>query len=175
MNPSNLSNHRKLHTLRKKYTCEVCNETFKVSNALVTHVLNEHSDHPGQDAARQLQERPYECQICLCRFKTKVLLANHMNCHGERKYLCDDCGKRFKTRLALKLHIRIHTGEKPHKCEACGKMFAQASSLAYHKRVHTGQNFSFPCPIQEYKYRSFFLIFFCVFGTLSVNFCFATL
>lgn len=127
------------------YQCELCEKSFTFPSALAAHVHAQHFEHHTQEItdeqnpACEMEDEMHECQICFCRFKSKVLLANHMNCHGERKYLCDDCGKQFKTRLALKLHIRIHTGEKPHKCDICEKMFAQASSLAYHKRVHTGQ------------------------------------
>ena len=54
----------------------------------------------------------------------------------ERPFGCDQCGKRFKTRHCVNVHLRTHgVGGFSWCCEECGKTFNQISSYHTHLKV----------------------------------------
>ncbi|XP_034249662.1 zinc finger protein Xfin-like isoform X2 [Thrips palmi] len=59
-----------------------------------------------------------------------------LNEDPARPYSCDRCPARFKTKQTLVVHYRVHTGEKPFACSHCPLRFRHSSSLASHELGH---------------------------------------
>lgn len=79
------------------------------------------------------------CKNCNRKFQTVTSLTDH-ECHINAKpFICDICGQKYKTKSALVIHMIIHSGIRRHSCEVCGKNFAQRVALARHMPIHTGE------------------------------------
>ncbi|GAB68304.1 krox-like protein. putative [Plasmodium cynomolgi strain B] len=76
-------------------TCNLCNSIFANSKLMQRHVMSVHSE-----------ERPYECEICLKRYKRADHLKLHRIKHDlnkeDKKFQCSICQMFFKTPRQLK-------------------------------------------------------------------------
>jgi uncharacterized Zn-finger protein len=76
--------------------------------------------------------RPFECKICLRRFKENSKLRSHILIHtNERNVQCPQCGKLFKTKACLRAHKRTHYSDRFY-CDHCGKEFKRKTELQRH-------------------------------------------
>ncbi|KJP86623.1 hypothetical protein AK88_03727 [Plasmodium fragile] len=90
-------------------TCNICNAVFANSKLMHRHVMSVHSD-----------ERPFECDICLKRYKRADHLKLHRIRHDlnkeEKKFQCSICQMFFKTPRQLKncklKHMRFSMGNR---------------------------------------------------------------
>lgn len=81
---------------RKKYKCEVCQETMPNET-----LYNEH-----------LREHPLECRLCGKYFYRSQNLDLHYKRHlGIKPYKCDLCSKSFLTKQKHDEHKYMHTGK----------------------------------------------------------------
>ena len=89
---------RSIQETGKSYCCsfEWCGKKFQSINARRVHERSVH-----------LNEKPFQCQICLARFAHKS---------------------------DAKKHLLIHSGVKPYICLTCKKSFSQSSNLFTHIR-----------------------------------------
>lgn len=111
---------------------------------------------------RQSEERPFKCNICPWRFKSKSVLKSHLayihsgnfwnlivqkpsvscfrNFADDRPFKCNfpSCGRRYKVSPALKDHQRsVHIEERKECCRKCPKKFKLIHQLKEHiLRVH---------------------------------------
>ncbi|XP_031351620.1 zinc finger protein 624 [Photinus pyralis] len=88
---------------------------------LKTHLLT-HSD-----------DKPFSCDRCDYRGKTKQQLERHFSMHQDsKKFQCPQCT--FSSRLAshLKRHLRLHTGAKPFVCPHCNYCCNNLENLRKH-------------------------------------------
>lgn len=127
-NRKSLLQHEQMHTLGKRFSCDVCNEKFHRKDALNRHIVRIH-----------VEERFFTCQVCGTRFNTNETLQDHLKIHeSERPHECNCCKRRFPQRSALERHMRSHTGEKPFTCRVCGLAFSRSYRLKYHLQQHSG-------------------------------------
>jgi uncharacterized Zn-finger protein len=90
---TNLTSHRRIHTVEKPYRCDICKKTFSQSSTLANHKRI----HTG--------EKPYECELCKYTFRRKGDLTNHKRVHtGEKPYSCDVCQKSYTKSSVLSFH-----------------------------------------------------------------------
>lgn len=52
---------------------------------------------------------------------------------AQRPFQCEYCTSRFKSKNNLRQHTRLHTGERPYVCNICNETFVQMSSLQHHR------------------------------------------
>ncbi|KAM9344207.1 uncharacterized protein KZ484_016573 isoform 1-T2 [Pholidichthys leucotaenia] len=136
--------HERIHTDEKRFSCEICGQSFNNGGNLKIHMRI----HTG--------EKPFSCVTCGQSFTECGNLKTHMRIHtGEKPFSCETCGKSFKRRDHLKVHIRYHTGEKPFSCTTCGQRFTEYGNLKNHMRIHTGEK-PFSCETcgQRFNQRS---------------------
>ena len=99
----------------------------------------------------ELYERPFECDLCEYKAKTKGNLTSHQIGHSkERPFECELCDYKAKHRSLLKAHSKIHTDSRPFHCDQCEYKARERSALKVHMRVHTGDR-PFECDKCEYK------------------------
>ncbi|XP_063545160.1 zinc finger and SCAN domain-containing protein 10-like [Cydia strobilella] len=88
-----------VHSNERKYECPVCHEMFRSSTNRTRHRRLAHENH--------FEPKDKMCDHCGKAFKTKKVLADHINTHtGARPFVCTLCGADFGHRSALYLHGR---------------------------------------------------------------------
>ncbi|ODM93198.1 Regulator of G-protein signaling 7 [Orchesella cincta] len=141
----------RVHTGETPYSCHICQQPFKHSGSLRTHVKNVHenpSKRPRPSKPRFMFKNSWPCNVCDRVFKLPSRLTKHMTLHtGEKEFECDKCGNRFRTAQCLQTHLKRHKlkekKEKPFKCRYCGKFFVMFNELNNH-RVQKHRNIPIP-------------------------------
>ena len=104
----------------KRYSCEMCNASFKENSHISKHVLI----HIESQKSKCCHSDSHDSQI-----------------HGKVKcYSCQICNKQFTQKSHLLPHKLIHEKVKPYSCEICNKQFTHKSYLLKHKRIHEKVN-----------------------------------
>ena len=88
----------------KNILCDICNKTFSNISNLLSHIKQEHQNHPD-----------LKCEICKITFE-KILRKNqHMAIvhEGKKSYVCNHCDEAFGWLSNLKDHISaVHVPNK---------------------------------------------------------------
>lgn len=117
-----LSEHSRSHI--DKFKCSECQMTTSSPSALKHHMSYRHSTH-----------RPFSCQFCDLKFKSKSDLRRHIDTHSsEPPYRCSLCG--FQSRCVhtiYKHNKEHHLDQKTHyECQECKKKFSRGNNLTRH-------------------------------------------
>ena len=106
------------------YRCHYCPKTFTHKCLLDVHEerheegnqvavkLEIDDDLPSDEFHTELHDElntvislPFECKICLKRYKTGVLLSRHETLHS-RPFTCQWCSKKFAVEVNLRMHVQ---------------------------------------------------------------------
>ncbi|XP_021959739.1 zinc finger protein 493 isoform X1 [Folsomia candida] len=116
-----LTRHLKNHRPREDFTltCPQCPMLFFKSSLLKTHLTLEHAvpkesrterDRKIREEAKNLGERPFECDICHAKFQVKTALGTHMSKHRPREEYtlsCPHCPALFAFKQPLRWHLTV--------------------------------------------------------------------
>lgn len=154
-----------------RFMCPQCPQTFLKISSMNSHQRRKHQDslqscpkckklYPAhylwtRHMLVHTNTRPFTCDECNKKFKSKAELFNHKKTHrpSEERYThcCEVCGKRFTQKANLESHLKLHTGSRPFSCEFCGKSFSQRGNMEEHRRIHTGEK-PFVCNVCNIRY-----------------------
>ncbi|KAK6174800.1 hypothetical protein SNE40_013378 [Patella caerulea] len=162
---------RKRHNsnTERSYTCHVCEFTCTWNKSFYTHMKKHYYGPPFQcehegckytaDTIRNIlihrvkhtDERPFPCEECPMKFRTRSNLYAHRKCHiGKKPWECEICHQCFATKSTLNQHSVRHSDDRPYLCDKCGFGTKFQSHLISHKRIHTGDVFKCQFPQCNY-------------------------
>ncbi|KAK9973231.1 hypothetical protein ABG768_023972 [Culter alburnus] len=120
-----MTEHRKIHSGVRPYTCSICSKAFTKSSNLAEHL----TVHSGV--------RPHKCSECGVAFAMASRLVRHQRIHvAVRSYRCQGCDMSFGHLAALKRHEKQHGEGMIFVCGLCSKSFPQDSLLTEHMHSH---------------------------------------
>ena len=159
------------------FNCKDCNQVFKSRSTLRDHEIRKHGrkgdimkckwigpsgitcpkdfTNPALlklHTRTHTNERPFECQFCDLKFKSKFHMENHAKRHtkAEGQYLCLICAVGFQDPGKLKDHHMLHVANNEtensskyavwYACELCQKKFIRADLLHKHMKTHEAYN-----------------------------------
>ena len=124
-----------MNMFQNPYACAVCQESFTIAEALVSHVKTKHKPVKPTEKERDFKD-PFVQEF---KKETVKAMNQHLNVHKEKKYFCRFCQKAFHYQQVLHRHEMIHTDEQPYGCSFGELKFNQQTSKIVHERTHTGE------------------------------------
>lgn len=117
-----LSEHSRSHDL--KYKCCECQKMTSSPSALRHHMAYRHST-----------ERPFACQFCDLKFKSRSDLRRHIDTHSsEPPFQCSSCSFQSRSVHTFSKHLKEqHLAIKcQYICHKCDKKFSRGNNLTRH-------------------------------------------
>ena len=71
-------------------------------------------------------------QVGDCGYQSVLrnVMKHHQTKHSdERPYMCELCGSKFKSKVTLRTHIFMHTNQRRFKCTYCSNAYIQKVGL----------------------------------------------
>ncbi|CAG2111171.1 unnamed protein product [Medioppia subpectinata] len=140
MTRSLLSEHFRTHVT--KYKCPECQMTTNSPSALKHHITYKHNN-----------ERPFCCQFCDIRLKSKSDLRRHIDTHNEEPpYKCSLCNFQSRSVHTFYRHNKeTHLAIKcQYVCNVCHKEFSRGNNLTRH--LTTIHKYSLPDGCSRFQY-----------------------
>ena len=119
-----LREHAKSHFESYVYQCELCPFKSPSPSGIQHHKKYRHSD-----------ERPFNCQFCDAKFKSKSDLRKHIDIHSsETPFKCSLCSFECRCCHTLNRHQKIvHENSKQiYECHLCDRKFTRGNNLSRH-------------------------------------------
>lgn len=123
------SHIKEFHITEKQIKCPDCEKTYSNTKKLIWHI-------------RTHIEKNFQCPQCPKICTTKITLKRHAAMHSdERPFMCELCGIRTKSKVSIRRHIiGVHEMKKqknykvrrPLKCPLCDEKFVRLSKMKLH-------------------------------------------
>ncbi|WAR16728.1 ZN629-like protein [Mya arenaria] len=116
-----LRHMQKKHFDVEVFTCDVCSDTFRSINEIVSHL------------AKHLQDDALTEDALLSRFSEKYKERSfaEVKADGGRVYGCKICAKTYNKPYRLRDHLDVHLGIKTD-CPECGESFSNKKTMSKH-------------------------------------------
>ena len=169
----NLQRHRAQHEDGRRFSCEVCEQSYGRIDDLTRHTRYAHQ-----------QKHQFGCPRCVRKFTQKRIVEYHLRTHaaaakksraaagnsakagvvktdpnaddnvldppgpGPIKYTCEECCAGFDTRRRYTRHMQLRHNVKPprYECEVCDASYARIDELTRHTMQIHRQKKTIPCP-----------------------------
>ena len=148
----NKSNNRK-ETLKtcvdiKKYSCDVCNQSFVDESKLNIHKKSEHRTSPQKGHTTfdnfisndPVNLSPMKNRVSdlntTCKFVKPIEKISTSPLKPKKIYKCNVCNDSFTYQSACKRHEKLHVDLKPFSCDKCDKRFSRSFDLKNHIKMH---------------------------------------
>ena len=144
----NVYNHNYQTHQEKTIPCPVCGKMFKRKGHLNLHLKKRH-DQPTQcdvcdkfvvniddhKKSTHSKTKDWQCSICICKYKSKQVLNQHIRNHGAEPEKCNICDLMVSNIYGHK--ARAHGEAKFFKCTKCDKTIKNKGDFKKHlARVH---------------------------------------
>lgn len=151
----NFKQHLLIHTGKTSFSCDICNDKFRIEHDLKRHMRSKHTgilesvklEKPDGEATEsenlqetEATEESFKCTFSNCNksFDSNLDLTKHVRCHvrprKRKSYQCEICKKTLTDATGLRRHMLLHTGEKPFTCDLCSQKFRRKHHLMDHIR-----------------------------------------
>ncbi|XP_033726236.1 protein suppressor of hairy wing-like [Pecten maximus] len=107
--------------------CEICGNVFNTSEALFSHMEDEHGirnlreEEEGEEESKK--EEVHQCNTCGKKLDTLLRLKIHEKVHSSGQYVCNVCGKCYLQERVLLRHVNQMHKNKIIPCTECEEMF----------------------------------------------------
>ncbi|XP_053551041.1 zinc finger protein 646 [Bombina bombina] len=158
-NPMGLKNHLRIHSEEKRFTCDDCGESFRMSRQLFNHRRTSHglystsneegipSSHESLDAAASVLVENSTLLSNLENYIAESMVPGDFSQLATKYYPdvkspADDSVNQETERLDAAPEEKEQMAdsnyeERRYKCNQCGKAYKHAGSLANHRQTHT--------------------------------------
>nr|CAH7713568.1 unnamed protein product [Callosobruchus chinensis] len=120
MKPSDMKKHCAIHTT-EVLRCRICSFETRHGQVLRKHYSTRHNVTLLHDGSIPSVERPYECDLCVCRFKEQVYLDKHRALHennGPFHLRCSQC--RQAKKVIKPDEMVVERPDRWRECPYCG-------------------------------------------------------
>ncbi|XP_005180022.2 zinc finger protein 345 [Musca domestica] len=134
-----LQRHSIVHSVFKKYGCEICKHRFVSKQNYRNHMkLHENADN---ETTTTTPPTPtvYKCPECAMVFGNRNSLSAHCKRHyttTEKNFTCLECNREFISKKTLSEHIKRVHPNITYACEHCDRTFGLPDHLERHMGVH---------------------------------------
>ncbi|CAG0898262.1 unnamed protein product [Cyprideis torosa] len=129
-NFADLDEHRRGHTSRGDFSCEICGRRCSRRDKLRLHLWRHEAtgcsilSQKAADQQMRATSKCPTCEVCGKAFADYKHLGNHMATHSFRyQHQCDICSRKFKNARLLRAHYNRHGNQNKLVCPDCGKTF----------------------------------------------------
>ncbi|KAJ2942257.1 hypothetical protein O0L34_g15804 [Tuta absoluta] len=127
------SHVRRIHRVKREFTCSLCSKAFKCRSRLESHTANHNA---------ALAQKLAYCALCDVQYKNIYVYRNHLKTsanHAEQSYKCVECSKSFASKVYWKKHYNFyHLHKSQFHCDICDKLFISDWRLKNHRQTQHG-------------------------------------
>lgn len=123
--------------------CPHCELTCNAPSRLLSHIRHRH-----------IESKPHSCLICHKKFKTAILLGEHIESHRDKTIQCSVAGCEYlaRSKKTMQMHLRrIHQPNlRLYSCHVCSERYNMGKKLTAHLKLNHG--FSLPPGHCRFRY-----------------------
>ncbi|KAJ2942256.1 hypothetical protein O0L34_g15804 [Tuta absoluta] len=162
------SHVRRIHRVKREFTCSLCSKAFKCRSRLESHTANHNAALAQKLAYCALCDVQYKniyvyrnhlktsanhaeqsCKVFKCRSRLESHTANHNAALAQKLAYCALCDVQYKNIYVYRNHLKTSANhaEQSYKCVECSKSFASKVYWKKHYNFYHLHKSQFHCDI----------------------------